>query len=93
MIRGIPSILNEEKKKMDESFLLQLETYHPLGVVINFSILFPNTARLRLDPCLLNVPSRWEYFKEIFNFRSPDGDSMGKIPFDLRSHSRIAVSI
>ncbi len=71
----------------------KIEIYHPFGIHINFSILFPNTARLRFDPCLLNVPSRFEYFNEIFNFKSPAGDSINKIPFELRSHSRNAVSI
>jgi hypothetical protein len=64
-----------------------------LGVLISFSILFPNTARLRFDPCLLNVPSRLEYFNDIFNFKSPDGDSMVKIRLGLRSQSCNAVSI
>jgi hypothetical protein len=67
--------------------------YQPLGVLINFSILFPNTARLRFEPCRLKVPSRMEYFKEIFNFKSPLGDSIDKIPLELRLHSRNAVSI
>jgi hypothetical protein len=70
-----------------------MRLYQPLGVLINFSILFPNTARLRFDPCRLNVPSRLEYFKEIFNFKSPLGDSIDKIPVELRSHSRNAFSI
>jgi hypothetical protein len=51
MIRGIPSILNVQKKTKTKIYLRLIEkTYHPFGVLINFSILFPNTARLRFDP-------------------------------------------
>ncbi len=78
---------------MQLTIIRGIPSIHPLGVLINLSILFPNIARLRFDPCRLNVPSRFEHVNEIFNFKSPFGDSIDKILFELRSQSRKAVSI